>query len=114
MRASAATLTGWYKLDEHKNVNKGISAEGPLAKELVEYLLAIRPPNAGRTPVHFNPERGRPYVDIRKQWERLMEIASRMLGRDSRARNGRSSTSGTPALRTSRSGARRPLTCSPS
>jgi len=24
-------LTGWYKLDQHKNVNKGIKAEGPLA-----------------------------------------------------------------------------------
>jgi hypothetical protein len=32
------TLTGWYKLDQHKNVNKGIKAEGPLAEELVEYL----------------------------------------------------------------------------
>ena len=76
----APTLTGWYKLDEHKNVNKGIDAEGPLAKELVEYLLAIRPPNPGRKPIHFNPDTGKPYVDIRKQWERLMEIASRRLG----------------------------------
>jgi hypothetical protein len=56
----AATLTGWYKLDEHKNVNKGISAEGPLAKELVEFLLAIRPPNAGRTPVTSTPKLGNP------------------------------------------------------
>ena len=74
-----ATLTGWYKLDEHKNVNKGIKAEGPLAEELVEYLLSIRPPNPGNAPIHFNPETGNPYVDIRKQWERLMTIASRML-----------------------------------
>jgi hypothetical protein len=42
------TLTGWYKLDQHKNVNKGIKAEGPLAEELVEYLLSIRPANPGK------------------------------------------------------------------
>jgi len=76
------TLTGWYKLDQHKNVNKGIKAEGPLAEELVEYLLSIRPANPGNAPIHFNPETGRPFVDIRKQWERLMTIASRMLGYD--------------------------------
>ena len=28
------TLTGWYKLDQHKNVNKGIKAEGLLAQAL--------------------------------------------------------------------------------
>jgi hypothetical protein len=39
----AKNLTGWYKLDQHKNVNKGIKAEGPLAEEVVEYLLSIRP-----------------------------------------------------------------------
>jgi integrase len=78
----ASTLTGWYKLDQHKNVNKGIKAEGPLAEELVDYLLRIRPTNPGNTPIHFNPETGKPYVDIRKQWERLMTIAGRMLGYD--------------------------------
>jgi len=31
----AKNLTGWYKLDQHKNVNKGIKAEGPLAEELI-------------------------------------------------------------------------------
>ncbi len=61
-------------------LNEGIKAEGPLAEELVEYLLFIRPPNPGNAPIHFNPETRSPYVDIRKQWERLMTIASRMLG----------------------------------
>jgi integrase len=69
-----------YKLDQHKNVNKGIKAEGPLAKELVEYLLSIRPPDPGNAPIHFNPETRSPYVDIRKQWGRRMTIASRVLG----------------------------------
>jgi hypothetical protein len=56
--------------------------EGPFAEELVEYLLSIRPANPGNAPIHFNPETGRPFVDIRKQWVRLMTIASRMLGYD--------------------------------
>ena len=41
-----------------------------------------RPANPGNAPIHFNPETGLPYVDIRKQWERLMVIASRMLRYD--------------------------------
>jgi len=71
-RSTPQTLTGWYKLDQHKNVNTGIKAEGPLAEELVEYLLSIRPAKPGNAPIHFNPVTGRPFVDIRKQWERLM------------------------------------------
>jgi hypothetical protein len=31
-------------------------------------------------PIHANPETGRPYVDIRKQWKRLLAIAAEMLG----------------------------------
>ena len=107
------TLTGWYKLDQHKNVNKGIKAEGPLAEDLVEYLLSIRPANPGNAPIHFNPETGRPFVDIRKQWERLMTIASRMLGYDLEGKSGCSSTTATPARLTSRSAARLRLPCSP-
>ena len=80
------TLTGWYKLDKHKNVNKGIKARGPLAKELVEYLLAIRPPNASGL-IHPNPATGEAYSNIRKQWYRLMEIAGRMLGYELQARS---------------------------
>jgi hypothetical protein len=61
-----ANRTGWYQLDKHKNVNKGIKARGPLAAELVDYLAAIRPASASG-PIHVNPSTGEPYVDIRKQ-----------------------------------------------
>ena len=71
--------TGRFRLDQHKNVNKGIKARGSLAVELVDYLLSIRPANA-RGLIHPNPVTGKPYVDIRKQWNRLVAIASRMLG----------------------------------
>jgi integrase len=73
------TRRGWFKLDQHKNVNKGIKARGGLAAPLVDYLLSIRPKNA-RGLIHPNPASGKAYVDIRKQWARLVEIASRMLG----------------------------------
>ena len=72
-------MTGSFELDQHKNVNKGIRAYGVLAPRLVKYLLSIRPPNA-RGYIHANPATGKPYVDIRKQWDRLMAIASDMLG----------------------------------
>lgn len=75
----AATRRGWFKLDQHKNVNKGIKARGALAAPLVEYLLTVRPRNAHGL-IHPNPATLKPYVDIRKQWERLVAIASRMLG----------------------------------
>jgi integrase len=83
----AANRSGWYQLDKHKNVNKGIKARGPLAAELVDYLATIRPPN-GCGPVHLNPSTGEPYVDIRKQWYRLLEITSRMLGYDLEGKKG--------------------------
>lgn len=71
--------TGNFELDQHKNVNKGIRAYGRLARPLVDYLLTIRPRNA-RGYIHPNPETGKPYTDIRKQWDRLIAIASDMLG----------------------------------
>lgn len=72
---------GRFKLDEHKNVNRGIRAEGPFPPQLAQYLRAIRPSRATGL-VHANPKTGRAYVDIRKQWNRLVEIASEMLGYD--------------------------------
>jgi len=36
----------WFRLDQHKNVNKGIKARGGLTVQLVDYLLSIRPQNA--------------------------------------------------------------------
>lgn len=71
--------TGKFRLDRHKNVNRGINAYGRLARQLVDYLLSIRPRNA-RGVIHPNPASGKPYVDIRKQWDRLIAIASRILG----------------------------------
>jgi integrase len=71
--------TGSFRLNHHKNVNKGVKAYGRLARKLVDYLLAIRPRNA-RGVIHPNPATGKPYVDIRKQWDRLIQIASGMLG----------------------------------
>jgi hypothetical protein len=54
---------------------------------LVDYLAAIRPANASG-PIHVNPSTGEPYVDIRKQWDRLVEIASHMLGYDLEGKKG--------------------------
>lgn len=71
--------TGRFRLKQHKNVNKGVSAHGRLARRLVDYLLAIRPRNA-RGLIHPNPATGKPYVNIRKQWDRLIAIASGILG----------------------------------
>ena len=70
---------GTFKLNRHKNVNKGIKARGCLARELVDYLLSIRPANASG-PIHVNPVTGKPYIDFRKQWKRLLEIAGEILG----------------------------------
>jgi hypothetical protein len=69
----------WFRLDQHKNVNKGIKARGGLTVQLVDYLLSIRPQNA-RGLIHPNPATGTAYTDIRKQWRRLLTIAERMLG----------------------------------
>jgi hypothetical protein len=41
--------------------------------------LTIRPRNA-RGYIHPNPDTGKPYTNIRKQWDRLIAIASGMLG----------------------------------
>lgn len=60
-------------------MNRGISARGPISEQLASYLRAIRPTSA-RGPVHPNPATGKPYVDVRKQWNRLIAIASTMLG----------------------------------
>jgi integrase len=68
-----------FRLDVHKNVNKGIRAEGPIAEQLLRYLRSIHPGNASG-PVHVNPATGAQYVDVRKQWNRLIVIASRMIG----------------------------------
>lgn len=45
------------------------------------YLCSIRPASASGL-IHPNPVTGLQYVDIRKQWKRLIEIASGILGYD--------------------------------
>lgn len=75
----AETRSGTFKLDQHKNVNKGVKAHGVLSPKVVDYLLAIRPPNATGL-IHRNPATRGAYVDIRKQWRRLIAIASKILG----------------------------------
>lgn len=37
-----ANRTGWYQLDKHKNVNKGIKARGPQWDRLVEIASRTR------------------------------------------------------------------------
>lgn len=76
-----------FRLDQHKNVNRGIKARGPIAPALQRYLRAIRPAKASG-PIHPNPVTGAPFVDIRKQWNRLMAIAERMLGYKLEGRKG--------------------------
>jgi hypothetical protein len=78
------------------------AARGALAAELVDYFLSIRPPNACG-PIQLNPSTGMPYVDIRKQWNRLIEIASRMLGYELTEKKADFFNVPTPAHRTSRS-----------
>jgi hypothetical protein len=70
---------GVFVLDRHKNVNRGILARGPIAPQLARYLRSIRPERASGI-VHPNPKTNRAYVDIRKQWVRLVRIAGDMLG----------------------------------
>lgn len=87
IRLHATEDRGQFELDNHKNVNKGIAARGPIAAQLARYLRAIRPAD-GKGFVHANPATGQPYVDIRKQWSRLVRIAEGMLGYKLEGRKG--------------------------
>ncbi|MFZ2493512.1 MAG: tyrosine-type recombinase/integrase [Thermoanaerobaculia bacterium] len=68
-----------FELKKHKNSSKGIEARGPLSPSLMEYLLSIRPEGKPTGLVHPSPETGKPYVNIRHQWKRLIEIANGLL-----------------------------------
>ncbi len=48
--------TGHFRLKHHKNASKGTTAYGRLSRQLVDYLLAIRPRHA-RGYIHPNPVR---------------------------------------------------------
>jgi hypothetical protein len=62
-------------------VKKGIRAygDGCLARPLVDYLLSDPASQCARR-YPPNPATGKPCVDIRKQWDRRIAIASDMLG----------------------------------
>lgn len=68
-----------FRLDQHKNVKKGIRAEGPIPQQLLDYVLSIRPTDAAGV-IHANPATNAQYIDIRKQFKRLIKIASKFLG----------------------------------
>lgn len=70
---------GWFELPEHKNSDKGVDVRAPLTPSLISYLLAIRPGEKAKGFIHPNPENGKPYTNIRKQWDRLIEIANEIL-----------------------------------
>jgi integrase len=74
----ADRLDGSFRLDEHKNAAKGIPVVGPLAPSVVRYLMSIMPARA-KGYVHPNPVTGRPFVNIRKSWDRLVDIANLIL-----------------------------------
>lgn len=79
------TRTGRFKLDDHKNVTRGVEVEAPLHRELVDYLLALR--RSGRKLhhryVHPNPLTGKPYRNIDdNHWKRLVEIANEILAEE--------------------------------
>jgi integrase len=74
--------TGWYELPEHKNASKGVEVRAPIAPSLVAYLLTIMVSDKPSGYVHPNARTGEPYVNIRRQWDRLVEIANAMLPDD--------------------------------
>ncbi|MEO8382204.1 MAG: hypothetical protein ABI779_21260 [Acidobacteriota bacterium] len=73
---------GRFRLDAHKNAAKGVNVDAPLKPELVRYLKNIMPENDPAGLVHPNPDMRGAYVNIRKQWLRLVEITNEILGPD--------------------------------
>lgn len=70
---------GRFRLDAHKNASKGVNVDAPLKPELVRYLKSIMPEGEPSGLIHPNPDTGEAYVNIRKQWLRLVEIANEIL-----------------------------------
>jgi len=71
---------GSFRLDKHKNDDKGVLVEGPLHPLLVQYLRSIRPSESPSGLIHPNPETGKAYATIPvKQWVKLKRIANSML-----------------------------------
>ena len=82
LHINEGTMRGHFDLNDHKNADKGIEARGPLAYSLIKYLLSTRPEAKPKGYVHPNLRTGKPYVNIRKQWKRLIEIANELLPED--------------------------------
>jgi integrase len=72
---------GRFRLDAHKSAGKGVNVDAPLKPELV-LLKSIMPSKEPTGLVHPNPETGLAYVNIRMQWQRLVEIANEILAPD--------------------------------
>jgi integrase len=72
---------GSFHVTKHKNAAKGIVAEGALHPDLVRYLRSIRPRLAVGL-IHGNPVTGKPYVNIRTQWARLIDLANAILSQE--------------------------------
>ena len=82
LRIDAAHDRGRFRLDAHKNASKGVNVDAPLKPELVRYLKSIMPESEPAGLVHPNPDTGHAYVNIRKQWLGLVQIANTILGPD--------------------------------
>ena len=80
---------GRFRLDAHKNASKGVNVDAPLKPELVRYLKTIMPEGNPFGLVHANPDTGEAYVNIRKQWLRLVEIANEILEPDEQLKDER-------------------------
>jgi integrase len=77
---------GTFRIDAHKNRDKGVVLEGALAGSVVDYLLGIMPAGRPRGYVHVNPRTGKPFVNIRRAWKRLTEIANSILPEEEQIR----------------------------
>lgn len=82
LRLDVRGRKGSFRLTDHKNARKGVAAEGVLAPRLVEYLIGLMPSQNPTGLVHPNPETGKAYTNIRKQWAKLIEIANEKLSEE--------------------------------
>ena len=73
-----ARMIGSFHIQSHKNADRGVRLEGPLAPSLLRYLVG-RMPEQARGLIHPNPTTGKPFTNIRKSWQRLLAIANEIL-----------------------------------
>lgn len=82
LRIDVAARKGYFRLDRHKNVSRGINVEAPLAPSLLNYLMMIMPSDNPTGLVHPNPSTGEPYDNIRDQWNELVDLANGLLPKE--------------------------------